>query len=192
IMAAFLVPQIIILFAFASRERAFMEPIASVASALLVVALCWAAPTYSFAGLRSAATRFYGEMLMVCAVTTGLAILWTRFLLSQLDFLDDPSLVSDELGLGWAILLVGVFPAIFEELAFRGLVQGRLTAILGHKEGILATGAAFALAHGISLGLPFHFFIGWYLCSLRDRSGSLFPGMLLHFLYNSTLVLVFG
>ncbi len=191
IMAAFLGPQLIILFTLEGREQVLMEPVAALASSILVVALCWAASSYSFSGLRAAAARFYGEMLGVTVVTTGLAVLWVNFLIRNLPMLEDTPLVTEELGLGWALLLIGVFPAIFEELAFRGMVQGRLSAILGHKEGILATGVAFALAHGISLGLPFHFFLGWYLCSLRDRSGSLFPGMVLHFLYNATLVLVF-
>ena len=90
------------------------------------------------------------------------------------------------------LLLIGVFPAIFEELAFRGMLQGRLTAILGRREGILATGAAFAMAHGISIGTPFHIFLGFYLGFLRERSGSLLPGMGLHFLYNSAIVLYFS
>ena len=50
----------------------------------------------------------------------------------------------------------------------------------------------FALAHGVGLGLPFHVGGGFYLCWLRARSGSLYPGMLLHFLYNGALVVIHG
>ena len=47
----------------------------------------------------------------------------------------------------------------------------------------------FAAAHGISMGTPLHLGIGLYLGWLRDRCGSLWPGILLHFAYNGTLVL---
>lgn len=192
ILLAFLGPQIVILMASEGREQTLLLPVASLVSAVLVVAICWASPGYSFSGMRSAAGRFFGEMLCVWVVVAGLAILWVRILIRAYDLGDGFDSILTELGLGWSLLLVAVFPAIFEELAFRGMVQGRLMAILGHREGLLATATAFALAHGASFGLPFHFFLGWYLGSLRDRSGSLFPGMLLHFLYNASLVLSFA
>ena len=56
--------------------------------------------------------------------------------------------------------------------------------------GILATGIAFALAHGVTLGFPIHLTIGVYLCWLRARCGSLLPGMCLHSCYNAAVVLL--
>ena len=79
-------------------------------------------------------------------------------------------------------------PAVFEELAFRGLLQARLIPLFGRTQGIILGGIAFALAHGITVGLPFHAFLGFYLGWLRERSRSLIPGMIVHFVYNGTLV----
>ncbi len=78
---------------------------------------------------------------------------------------------------------------MFEELAFRGVVQGRFTALLGRFQGIVATGAAFGLCHGVTPALPFHVGIGIWLCWLRERSGSLLPGMVAHALYNGLIAL---
>ena len=189
VMGAFLGPQLVVFLTTEGREQALAWPIASLISALLITAICLGMARYSLSGLRNTAGRFYAEVLGVTAVTVGLAILWSNWVLDILDENDSSfGVVFDELGFGWAILLIAVFPAIFEELAFRGLLQPRLMALLGHKEGILAAGTAFALAHGITVGLPFHFFLGVYLGYLRDRSGSLLPCMLMHFLYNGSLV----
>ena len=57
------------------------------------------------------------------------------------------------------------------------------------SRGILSTATLFAVAHGISMGTPLHLGIGLFLGWLRDRSGSLWPGILLHLGYNATLVL---
>jgi membrane protease YdiL (CAAX protease family) len=105
---------------------------------------------------------------------------------------DEPSFLVElvtEVGLGWALFTVALCPGVFEELAFRGQVLARLTDLFGMRQGQLMTAAAFALAHGVTPALPLHFGIGLYLGHVRSRSGSLLPGMLLHVLYNGTLVL---
>ena len=84
--------------------------------------------------------------------------------------------------------MIALCPAIFEELAFRGLLQGRLRALFGGHAGLVLTGVAFALAHGASLATPIHFSLGLYLGTLRERTGSLLPGMLFHALYNGGVV----
>ena len=89
----------------------------------------------------------------------------------------------------WGLVFVyAVSPALFEELAFRGLLQGRLLALMGWL-GDPLDGDALRRCHGISMGTPLHLGIGLFLGWLRDRSGSLWPGILLHLGYNATLVL---
>jgi membrane protease YdiL (CAAX protease family) len=95
-----------------------------------------------------------------------------------------------QLGIPLLLFVMALCPGVFEELAFRGLLQGRLAALLGRNQAIWATGAAFALAHGVTLGFPFHVTGGVYLCWLRARCDSLLPGMLLHMAYNATLVMI--
>jgi membrane protease YdiL (CAAX protease family) len=85
--------------------------------------------------------------------------------------------------------VIALCPALFEELAFRGVIHGRFLALLGKSQGMLATGVCFGLCHGVTAGLPFHVGLGIYFSWLRERSSSLFPGMLTHALYNGALVL---
>ena len=66
----------------------------------------------------------------------------------------------------------------------------RLTALPGPRVGPVATAAAFALCHGAPAVLPIHMGLGLYLGWLRERSGSLLPGMLMHFAYNGTIVVL--
>ena len=68
------------------------------------------------------------------------------------------------------------------------MLQGRLIALYGRNLGLFVTATAFALVHGQPAVLPIHLSLGLYLGWLRERSNSLLPGMLMHFLYNGTLV----
>ncbi len=103
--------------------------------------------------------------------------------------LDDFRELRDVLGTGMSLFSIAFIPAIFEELAFRGLLQGRTSALFGNKMGVFIASITFGLAHGLSLGLPFHVGVGLYLGWLKLRSGSLYPSMALHFAYNATIVL---
>ena len=98
--------------------------------------------------------------------------------------------VREQTGPGLALFTIALCPGIFEELAFRGLIQVRMTRLLGATQGLLVTAGLFAIAHGPQLGLPLQAGLGLYLCSLRARSGSIMPGILVHLGYNGALVLL--
>ena len=68
------------------------------------------------------------------------------------------------------------------------LLQGRLMALFGRFGGLFVTASAFAIVHGAPAVLPIHLSIGLYLGWLRERADSLLPCILMHFLYNGTLV----
>jgi membrane protease YdiL (CAAX protease family) len=56
---------------------------------------------------------------------------------------------------------------------------------------ILITGLAFGLGHGLVLGLPVLAFFGFTLAWLRWQTGSVYPGMVVHGIFNAlALVLV--
>lgn len=81
------------------------------------------------------------------------------------------------------VVLFAVIAPVVEELTFRGVGQS-LLRFLGRWPSILAVGVAFGLAHGLVEALlvlvPFGVGLAW----LRDRSGSVVPGMLVHGLFN--------
>jgi membrane protease YdiL (CAAX protease family) len=91
--------------------------------------------------------------------------------------------------LGVNCVAVAVVAPFVEELMFRGLGY-RLLEPFGRWHAILGIGLAFALVHGLLAGFPILFFFGAALAWLRSRTGSVFPGMLLHAFFNgATLVL---
>lgn len=87
-------------------------------------------------------------------------------------------------------LMIGLTPAICEELLFRGYVQTRLTKSFGPIAGILTASFLFALLHmdffHIIAVFPLGLFLGW----TTWRSGSLFPAVMGHFVNNSFSVVL--
>jgi membrane protease YdiL (CAAX protease family) len=81
------------------------------------------------------------------------------------------------------VVLLAVVAPIVEELTFRGLGQS-LLAFLGQWPSILLVGLAFGLAHGLVEALlvlvPFGVALAW----LRNRTNSVYPGMVVHALFN--------
>ncbi len=193
IVVALAGPATLVQLLYSGSAAAAAMPVASLVSGIAVLVVCALTGPYAFAGLRDARPLRYAEALFVALGSAGLALAWRQWLVSSMPDLADPVLeLRQSIGLGWALFVFGLSPALFEELAFRGLLQGRLMALLGRTTGILVTAAAFALAHGVTVGFPFHLGLGLYLGYLRERSGSLYPGMLAHFAYNSTLVILVG
>jgi hypothetical protein len=80
--------------------------------------------------------------------------------------------------------VVVIAAPIVEELTFRGL-GFRLLAPLGSVVAVLGTAAAFAADHGLVEGFPALFLFGIAVALVRLRTGSLYPGMLLHASFNA-------
>ncbi len=93
---------------------------------------------------------------------------------------------------GWSPLaayaLVAVVPGIFEELAFRGYVMARLDRLFTPSETLLVQAALFSVLHFAIVSFVSHFVIGLVLGLLRRRTGSLYPGMLVHFSWNALVL----
>jgi sodium transport system permease protein len=95
---------------------------------------------------------------------------------------------------GWIILWLAIVPALAEELFFRGFLLRALEAKLSQIYVVGITGVAFALFHVLSPGgllierlLP-ALLLGMVLGILAARSGSVWPGVLLHALNNGVLL----
>ncbi len=174
------------------REDYLLLPFASLTSAALVAIVAAASGPYGTAGWCRAAPQHFGLAIVLAVGTFGLAVGWVEALRGMFGdrLLGDPYChdMREELGFAWTMLVMAVSPAVLEEWAFRGVLQGRLLALLGLRNGLLVTAAAFAVCHGPTAAFFLHFGLGWGLGWLRERSGSLLPGMLLHFTYNGLIV----
>ena len=85
-------------------------------------------------------------------------------------------------------LLIGVTPAICEELLFRGYVQTRLNVSFGPAIGIVASSLLFAVFHIDPVHVVAVLPLGLFLGCVAWRSGSLLPAMLGHFVNNAVSV----
>jgi membrane protease YdiL (CAAX protease family) len=85
-------------------------------------------------------------------------------------------------------LFAAVAPVV-EELTFRGVGQS-LLGFVGRWPSIVVVGVAFGAAHGLVEALlvlvPFGIALAW----LRDRTTSVYPGMVVHALFNGVALLV--
>jgi membrane protease YdiL (CAAX protease family) len=85
------------------------------------------------------------------------------------------------------LALAAIVVPVVEELIYRG-IGFRLLAQFGDIAAIVVTAIAFALAHGIVEGIPVFFVIGAALGFVRSRTGSIYPAMLMHGVFNGIQV----
>jgi membrane protease YdiL (CAAX protease family) len=81
------------------------------------------------------------------------------------------------------VVLFAVVAPVVEELMFRGLGQS-LLAFLGRWPSILIVGVAFGATHGLLEALLVLVPFGIALAYVRDRTDSVYPGMVVHALFN--------
>jgi membrane protease YdiL (CAAX protease family) len=93
-------------------------------------------------------------------------------------------------GLGAELFCIALMPGVWEELAFRGLILGQLQRSVGAREAIVLSALLFGVIHLAWLSLPYLVGLGVLLAALRQRSGSLLPGMVLHAAHNGVIVLL--
>jgi uncharacterized protein len=98
------------------------------------------------------------------------------------------SLESLQLSTAALVLLIAVFPAVMEEVAFRGLVQHWLTGALKPWTAIAIASALFTALHLSYIMIPYLFAVGCWLGWMRLKTGSLYPSMLGHFLHNYAVI----
>ena len=79
---------------------------------------------------------------------------------------------------------------IAEELVFRGAIQG-LAKPLGRWQAVLLQAVLFAVQHGTPAGMAYALVCGLALGALRERTGKVWLGTLLHTL-NNLLVFAAG
>lgn len=89
------------------------------------------------------------------------------------------------------LITLAVIPAMVEEFFFRGVLQRLLIQILKRPwAGIILTGMIFSAIHGQFLGFLPRAALGIILGALFWYSGSLWPGILAHFVNNALQIIV--
>jgi membrane protease YdiL (CAAX protease family) len=166
---------------------------------LVVLAVLLARVTVPKAGLREFGIRTvpfwrgFGWALAVFGMFYLFTFAWSAALgVSENDDLAQELGASDNaLNLVTVAVLVGIVAPIAEELFFRGFLFTALWRALGWIPGALIAGGLFGLIH--AGGTPAVFLVplaalGFLLCWLYRKTGSLLPGMGVH-AFNNALAL---
>jgi membrane protease YdiL (CAAX protease family) len=136
-----------------------------------------------------------GRTVKLGVVALGVILVMAGLLGQVLDAGDEQGLVPDAWDssraapfLANALVVVLVAPFV-EELLYRGLGMSLLVPFVGPLLSIVITGVAFGLAHGLVLGLPVLTIFGITLGWLRWKTGSVYPGMVVHGIFNGAALL---
>lgn len=132
---------------------------------------------------------FYGLMIIV---SLAIAVLFPNFKTDQSQNLGFNNLIgpSDSL---FAILALVILPPLGEEVLVRGYLYSGLRAGMKYTPALLATSLIFGIAHlEIGTGSPLvwgaaiqTFILSVVLVHLREKSGALYAGILLHMVNNA-------
>ena len=90
----------------------------------------------------------------------------------------------------YAILISAVFPAIFEELAFRGFLFNNFRELSGSKAAVWGSSFLFALVHLSFMSIIWIFPFGLLLGYFRKKYNTLIYGIIGHFTHNTIALLV--
>lgn len=126
----------------------------------------------------SAAGLVVDWVIALVAEPLGLSLHWTEWF--------DPELVwGSGIEMGLTLIDYLVFAPIFEEIVFRGILFGTLRRRFSFLQAALISAVVFALAHGYGvLGLVSVGTSGVIWAWGYERTRSLVPGVLAHFLNN--------
>lgn len=91
-----------------------------------------------------------------------------------------------------SLLIVAALAAISEELLFRSVIQKALIKVIRNPHvAIIVTAIIFSAFHGDIFGFFPRFILGMMLGYMFWLSGSIFPSMLMHFVNNATIVVLY-
>lgn len=138
-------------------------------------------------GLRSTSRRWFVWAVLIAICSVMLVAVAAHAI--QMPALHAPSdtplseLIPSGVGALGFLFLLGALAPISEEILFRGLLFGWLRDRQGIGLGVVLSALAFYLAHFWSLQ-PLHLALGAVLALLYQRSGSLWPPIVLHGTFN--------
>ncbi len=90
----------------------------------------------------------------------------------------------------WAVIFTCAFPAVFEELAFRGFILNAIANLTSRDAAIYVSSFLFGIMHFAILSLFWLIPLGIAFAWLRFRYKTLWYGMIAHFCYNLFITLI--
>lgn len=123
-----------------------------------------------------------------CALAALGTIVPSLWLQEQMPSL--PNLVEDEFGMIMrnpaGYIAIGLMAPIAEEVVFRGAIQRALQETFSRRwVPIVVSAIIFALAHGNPAQMPHAFLVGLLIGWMFNRTGSIAPGVMFHWVNNT-------
>ncbi len=87
-------------------------------------------------------------------------------------------------------LVVAAVAPVVEELTYRGLGFAAVRDTFGNTAAVIVTALAFGLAHGLFVALPVLTVFGLILAWVRLTTGSIYPTIALHALFNGVALIL--
>lgn len=98
----------------------------------------------------------------------------------------------DGWGIVWGLLCIALIPAVFEEALFRGVMLGNTEEETGTFRAAFIVAFAFSLYHGSVEKTIYQFICGFAFALLAMRSRSLLPTIIIHFLNNAVIIILYA
>ncbi len=132
----------------------------------------------------------YSALTVVGSIAVNYTVSWLNLALFDTDFSMTETYLSEPYGKWLAILMIGVFPAVVEEVSFRGVVQGKLMQVMPAAQALLVTAFLFSILHLSVISLfwliPFSILLG----RIRMKENTLWYGIVIHFVFNTTACII--
>ena len=131
----------------------------------------------------------YSGAAVLLAVVVNVVIKWVNYKLFHQDVHFYQSFIYLKYPRLAMILRIVLLPAVFEEIAYRGVILESLLRLADRRRAIMIGAFLFAIIHMSFISffwlVPFAIWLG----NVRSREGTLWYGVLIHFFFNLTACL---
>ncbi len=128
----------------------------------------------------------YASAAVIAATVVNYAVKWLNKTIFDTDLYYYSAFRDLKYAKLATILMVALQPAIFEELAFRGVMQEGLNKVTDTKQAIFISAFLFTILHMSFISffwlMPFALWLGY----VRMKEKTIWYGMIIHFCFNTT------
>ncbi|MBU2665277.1 CPBP family intramembrane metalloprotease [Actinoplanes bogorensis] len=148
-------------------------------------------------GLRRVERKWLLRAVLLAAACLAVILTFDHVVAALFPGIDDSQgdlRAASSAGIGYllaTIALGGLLTPLGEELLFRGVLT-RFLERWGPWVAVLVSAFVFALWHGINLVFPSAFLVGLVNGWLLVRTRSVWPGVVLHVVYNTTFLIIYS
>jgi uncharacterized protein len=149
--------------------------------------------TWENLGIRKASTRWYKMAVPIGIATQAITMAITIVIVKLFNWHASQYVLTTSIkeSHGWiqtisVLVTITIIGPIAEELEYRSLLYGWLRLHMLPRWSAIISAACFSITHGVSVRSFSIFLIGLVLAWTYERSGSIFPGMIIHGACNAT------